>query len=368
MIAKNPSILASSIYNFGAGPACLPREVLKQIREDIPDWFEGMSVMEISHRLPVFKTLTESIEQDLRTLLAIPKDFSVLFMTGGARTQFSAVPLNLLNQAQTADYLLTGLWSELAYIDAQKYCRPHEVASSKAKNYTEIPHPTEWSFSENGAYLHYTDNETMHGVEFHSAPKSAGKWLISDMTSNILSKPINFTPYGLIYASAQKNLGIAGITLVIVRKSLLGFAHPLTPTTLMYSVCDQNESMYNTPPVFCWYVLGLILKWAIAQGGCQQLATLCEKKANLIYQLIDKSDFYRNPVLKAHRSRINVPFRLPSAELESLFCQEANKQGLKQLQGHQKVGGCRASMYNAMPLEGVQALVDFMQAFEKSHG
>lgn len=355
------------VYNFGAGPACVPQEVLNQIVEDIPDWYDGMSVMEISHRLPVFQELTQNIEADLRTLLAIPDDFAVLFMPGGARTQYSIIPLNLLKEAKTADYLVSGHWSELAFQDAKKYCQPHLVSTGKNEGYVRIPDQEQWSYSKDGAYFHYVDNETIHGVEFPHPPKGHGKWLVSDMTSNILSKPIDFSSFGLIYASAQKNLGIAGITLIIVRKELLGGAHPFTPATLDYTVCEQAHAMYNTPPVFNWYVLGLIVKWALAQGGISRLAADCEHKAKLVYDVIDNSQFYINPVFKPHRSRINIPFRLQNAQLELLFLQEASEACLKQLSGHKAVGACRASLYNAMPLTGVQALVEFMQAFEKKY-
>lgn len=360
---------AQKIYNFGAGPACVPAEVLEQIRQDIPDWYDGMSIMEISHRLPVFMELTQSIEQDLRHLLVIPEDFAVLFMHGGARTQFSAVPLNLLNGHKTADYLLTGHWSDLAYQEAKQYCEPYLVATSKEAHYTKIPDESTWRFSDEGPYLHYTDNETIHGVEFSNAPPVKDKWLVADMTSNILTKPIDFSRYGVIYASAQKNLGIAGITVVIVRKSLLGHAHPYTPSTANYTLCEKNFSLGNTPPMFCWYVLGLVLKWTQKQGNIQAIAATCEKKSKLVYDMIDSSNnFYRSPVFKAHRSRVNIPFSLPTEKLETLFLQKASEIGLKQLKGHKTVGGCRASLYNAMPLEGVIALVEFMRDFEKKYG
>ncbi len=358
----------SNVYNFGAGPACLPLEVLNQIKDDIPDWYEGISVMELSHRLPVFMDLTKQIEADFRSLLRIPDEFAVLFMHGGARSQFSAVPLNLLHNAKTADYLVTGVWSELAYKEAKKYCSPHCVATGENNQFTQIPLTEEWSFSQEGAYLHYTDNETIQGLEFINPPSIDGKWLVSDMTSNILTKPINFDLYGAIYASAQKNLGIAGITVVIVRKELLGKAHPFTPSMLDYKIYQESDSLYNTPPMFCWYVLGLVLKWTKKLGNIEEIAKLCAKKSNIIYDVIDNSQFYTSPVFKEHRSRVNIPFSLPSSELETLFLKQANELGLKQLKGHKLVGGARASIYNAMPLEGVNALSDFMKSFEKTHG
>jgi phosphoserine aminotransferase len=364
-------MMIPNIYNFGAGPGCLPAEILSQIVKDIPDWYDGMSVMEVSHRLPVFVELTQEIERDFRQLLSIPEDFALLFMHGGARSQFAAVPLNLLHGIQNTNYLLTGHWSELAFEEAKKYCHPHIVASSKAENYTQIPDPSTWVVNENAAYIHYTDNETIHGVEFPSSSlitnRIGKQWLVSDMTSNLLTKPIDFSPFGLIYASTQKNLGIAGLTVVIVRKSLLGKAHALTPSVLNYSICEQHQSMYNTPAVFCWYVLGLVLKWAIAQGGISTLSALCQEKSQRIYNVIDANDFYICPVVKAYRSRVNIPFRLQRRELESLFLHQANELGLKQLQGHKTVGACRASLYNAMPMKGVDALVEFMQEFAKMH-
>lgn len=357
-----------ALYNFGAGPACLPQSVLNQIREDIPHWYEDMSIMEISHRLPVVMALTEKIEANLRSFLAIPEEFAVLFMHGGARTQFSAVPMNLLDGARTADYLVTGHWSRLALNDARPYCAAHCVATSEQEQFTVIPERAAWAVQADAPYLHYTDNETIQGVEFPEFPDVPGKWLVSDMTSNILSKPIDFSRFGLIYASAQKNLGIAGITVVIVRKSLLGKAHPFTPPTLNYTLCEEGHSMLNTPPVFAWYVLGLMLEWAQKQGGCKAIAQLAVAKAQHLYDYIDASNFYRNPVAKTARSRINIPFRLPSEALENAFLIEAEKVGLKQLKGHKVVGGCRASLYNAMPLAGVQALVEFMRDFAKTHG
>ncbi|MBS0286038.1 MAG: 3-phosphoserine/phosphohydroxythreonine transaminase [Proteobacteria bacterium] len=358
----------NKIYNFGAGPACLPQEVLNQIKADIPDWYDGMSVMELSHRLPVFMELTQTIEADLRQLLEIPNDFAVLFMHGGARTQFAAVPLNLLQGAKTADYLVTGIWSSLAYDEAKKYTNAHCVASGESNQFTQIPQSEEWVFTETSPYLHYTDNETIQGVEFHHVPKCEGKWLVSDMTSNILTKPISFENYGAIYASAQKNLGIAGITVVIVRKELLGKTHAFTPSMLDYTVYEKSHSLYNTPPMFCWYVLGLMLKWTKTLGSCEDIASTCREKANLIYDVIDNSGFYTSPIYKAHRSRMNIPFCLPTEELEQLFLQKANEHGLKQLKGHKLVGGCRASIYNAMPVEGVIALRDFMKSFENTYG
>ena len=358
----------NEIYNFGAGPACLPSEVLSQIREDIPHWHDGMSVMEISHRLPVFMDLCKKIEGDLRDLLAIPDNFSVLFMQGGARSQFAGVPLNFLRPGETADYIVSGHWSALAYEEAHRYCEPHLVATSQALNYSQIPAQSDWRLSEQGIYCHYTDNETLQGVEFQQIPPVPGKFLVADMTSNILSRTIDFSAHGLIYASAQKNLGIAGITVVIVRNDLLGQANRATPSTMDYGLYAQHDSLYNTPPMFCWYVLGLMLQWAKAQGGCAALAQAAEQKSAYLYRAIDQSGFYTNPVLKSERSRINIPFRLPTEALEQHFLSAADQQGLKQLKGHKAVGGCRASLYNAMPMAGVEALINFMDHFRITHG
>lgn len=355
---------ATEVFNFGAGPACLPPSVLEQIREDIPHWHDGMSIMEISHRLPAVVTYMENIEANLRQLLHIPEEFAVLFMHGGARTQFSAVPLNLLHRPKIepcADYLITGHWSQLAHHDATRYGKTHVVANSV--NYAEencTPH---------AAYFHYTDNETIHGIEFHHTPIVQDTWLVSDMTSNILTKSIDFKTHGLVYASTQKNMGIAGLTVVIVRKELLGFAHPFTPYTLDYQICEKMGSMSNTPPVFNWYVAGLMIQWSLDQGGITALEAACLEKSALFYDYIDNSEgFYSNTVNTAYRSRITIPFQLSTPELETQFIAQANAQGLKQLQGHKIVGGCRACFYNAMPIEGVQALVDFMREFQKTHG
>lgn len=389
------------IYNFGAGPACLPLAVLERIKADIPDWHDGMSVMELSHRSPVMMELTQSIENQLRSLLAIPDHFAVLFMQGGARTQFSAIPLNLLGKNAIANYLVTGMWSKLAYDEATKYGQIQLVATGEPQHFTRIPDPKTWKVADNAAYFHYTDNETIHGVEFSyfpdidhmphippvstvphlppvspmlhvphvsSVPYRQEQLLISDMTSSILTKAIDFSRFGLIYASAQKNLGISGITVVIVRKDLLAQApNPVTPSMLRYDLFEQSHSLGNTPSIFCWYVLGLVLDWVQAQGGLPTFIEACRKKSELLYQIIDQSNLYHNPVNLPDRSRTNIPFTLNKPELESVFLEEASQIGLKQLKGHKAVGGIRASLYNAMPLAGVEKLAQFMQDFEKIH-
>lgn len=360
--------MTSTLYNFGAGPGCLPNEVLQQIRDDIPNWHDGMSVMEISHRLPVFIELTQKIEENLRRFLSIPNEFAVLFMQGGARTQFSATLLNLLNGAPTADYFITGHWSHLAYKDAERYCQPYVVATSMEMDFNRIPDDETWTFSPSSPYVHYTDNETIHGVEFPVAPVVQQKWLVTDVTSNIGTRQIDFAPHACLYASAQKNLGISGITVVIVRRDWLDRAHPLVPPTMHYSSFERSGSMMNTPPVFAWYVVGLIVDWALRQGGLPVLEKRQVEKSQLIYDVIDNTDFYTNQVYRPHRSRVNVPFRLFDEDLETRFIEEASKQGLKQLKGHASVGGCRASLYAPMPVEGAKMLADFMKHFEKTHG
>lgn len=356
--------MAVTTYNFGAGPACLPQEVLEQIRNDIPHWHDEMSIMEMSHRSSFVMKRTAEIEENLRRLLNIPQDFAVLFLHGGARTQFSAILLNLLNDAPTADYLITGHWSKLAFNDAKPYCKPHCVATSEENGFTCIPDEKTWNFTETSSFLHYTANETIQGVEFQACPNTS-KWLIGDMTSNIACGTIDFSRFGCVYASAQKNLGIAGITLVIVRKALLGHAHPFTPPPLNYTLCFEFSSMVNTPPLFAWYVLGLMVDWSLVQGGCEVLVAKQKQKAKLIYDVIDESELYTNPVDRSCRSFINIPFKLRTEVLEKKFLEEADRAGLKQLKGHKVVGGCRASLYNAMPLSGAECLVDFMKDFEK---
>jgi phosphoserine aminotransferase len=355
----------TSIYNFGAGPACLPLEVLAQIREDIPDWYDGMSVMEVSHRSPKVMDMLSGIESDLKQLLKIPDEFAILLMQGGARAQFSGVPLNLSFLNPMADYLVTGFWSDLAFHEGKKYCNAQMVATGLNENFSTVPPEETWECRDGALYLHFTDNETIHGLELPHFPIQGGAWLVCDMTSNILTKPIDFSRIGLIYASAQKNLGIAGMTLVIVRRSLITHPHPLTPSTMNYELFDKSQSLYNTAPVFCWYVFAQILKWTLRNGGVEHFAKLSKQKTQLIYDIIDKSNIYVNPVDPKYRSRLNVPFSLIDEKKEAQFLEEANRAGLKQLKGHKIVGGCRASMYNAMPLEGAQALANFMQEFEE---
>lgn len=354
------------VYNFGAGPACLPPWVLTKIKADIPDWYHGMSVMEIGHRSAPFLSLIENAEQKLRNLLKIPDDFYVLFMQGGARAQFAAVALNLYHQNNSADYILSGHWSVEAHKEAARFVETRVIADAKAQHYTAIPQiPPQQPHQKSAEFLHYTDNETIHGVEFHTLPE-VSSLLVSDMTSSILSKSIDWQRHALIYASAQKNLGIAGVTVVVVRKQLLGNAHPLTPAVLDYQVMAESRSLYNTCPVFPIYVLNLMLEWAVQAGGVEYFDDKAKRLSQKLYAYIDNSNLYRTPAEPSARSRLNIPFSLKTNELDQAFLKTAEQQGLMMLTGHRVVGGCRASLYNAMPESGVDRLLACMQAFERT--
>tara|TARA_R110002110_G_scaffold415836_1_gene657267 strand:- start:30566 stop:31651 length:1086 start_codon:yes stop_codon:yes gene_type:complete len=358
--------LHEGIYNFSSGPACLPLSVLEDIKKDIPDWHSGMSVMEVSHRSESFLSLKNRVETSIKQLLNIPDDFCILLMHGGARMQFSAIGLNLFYQESVVNFLITGHWSHDAFQEASKYVSCHVAAHAEQNGYTMIPPYSDSDMSEQSKFLYYTDNETIHGIEFLAPPRTR-LGLIADMTSSILTKKIDFEQHDLIYASAQKNLGIAGVTLVIVRKSLLGQAHPLTPSVLNYKITAEKGSLYNTPPVFAIYVLDLILEWVKTNGGLPACSDMANRRSNMLYNMIDNSHFYQNKVSVEVRSRMNVPFSLPSPALESKFVLEAEQQGLMFLKGHRAVGGCRASLYNAMPEAGVAKLVTFMQQFESQN-
>ena len=354
------------VHNFSAGPATLPLSVLDRIRDEMYDYAgSGMSVMEMSHRGPEFMALARSSQERLRALLGIDDDYAVLFMQGGAQMQFSAVPLNLLGDKSAADYVDTGSWSNKAIAEARRYCTVNVVGSSKSSAYFQIPDPAQWPRDPKAAYLHYTPNETIGGVEFHFVPEAGEVPLVADMSSTILSRPVDVSKFGLIYAGAQKNIGIAGLTIVIVRKDLLGRAHPQIPAMLDYSVQWENESMANTAPTFAWYVADLVFQWLEKQGGLNAMATRNERKAQVLYDCIDTSNFYASPVAKQARSWMNVPFTLADSKLDSGFLKQAEEAGLSGLKGHRSVGGMRASIYNAMSEEGVQALVTFMQDFEQ---
>ncbi len=358
----------AKVYNFSAGPSMLPEAVLLRAREELPDWHStGMSIMEMSHRGKDFVAVAEKSEADLRELLAIPASYKVLFLQGGATGQFAAVPMNLLRGKSKACYVNTGLWSEKAIAEAERYCSVAVAASSKVSGFTTIPNRADWHIDPDAAYLHYTANETIGGVEFRDVPDSAGLPLVCDMSSNILSRPLDVTRFGLIYAGAQKNMGPSGIVVVIVREDLIGQARTDTPSIFDYKKQADSGSMLNTPPTYNWYLLGLVLEWLKEQGGLAAVEARNVRKAEKLYAAIDGSGLYSNPVDPAYRSRMNIPFRLAKTDLEKTFLTEARAAGLVNLEGHRSVGGFRASIYNAMPEEGVDALIEFMREFEREH-
>lgn len=359
----------STIYNFSAGPAVLPKSVLEQARDEMVDWHgSGMSIMEMSHRGKDFTAIAHQAEADLRELLAIPENYKVLFLQGGATAQFAMVPMNLLRGKTSADYIDTGIWSEKAIKEARRYAQVNVAASSVDQAYTYAPAQNVWQLDSNAAYVHYTPNETIGGVEFHWMPEVGDVPLVADMSSNILSKPIDVSRFGVIYAGAQKNIGPAGLTIAIVREDLMGEAMPRTPTLYDYKVQADNGSMYNTPPTYAIYIAGLVFQLLKREGGLAAMEQRNITKAKLLYDYLDASDFYHNPVAPEGRSRMNVPFTLQNPALDGAFLWGAQQQGLLQLKGHALVGGMRASIYNAMPLEGVQALVNYMQDFVKKQG
>ncbi|MBT8419636.1 MAG: 3-phosphoserine/phosphohydroxythreonine transaminase [Gammaproteobacteria bacterium] len=359
----------SRIYNFSAGPAILPESVLERAKEELLDWNgSGMSVMEMSHRGKEFISIAEGAEANLRKLMEIPNTYKVLFLQGGASMQFAAVPLNLSGPKDTVDYVDTGQWSVKAIKEAKKFCDVNVAASDKDGGYTAVPDESTWKKSPNAAYLHYTPNETIGGVEFHGIPDAGDVPLVVDMSSNILSRPIDVNRFGIIYAGAQKNIGPAGVTIVIAREDLIGKARAWTPSVVNYKTQADADSMTNTPPAFAWYMAGLVFEWLLEQGGLTAIAEHNQRKADKLYAAIDGSTFYANPVDPACRSRMNVPFTLADADLDSKFLSEAATVGLKTLKGHRSVGGMRASIYNAMPKAGVDALVAFMEDFERRYG
>ena len=358
--------------NFCAGPATMPTTVLAQAQEELLDWQgRGMSVMEMSHRSKDYVAITQKAETQLRSLMNIPDNYKVLFLQGGASLQFSAIPLNLLNGGQ-ADYLTTGAWSGKAIKEAQRYAalglgEVNLVATGKDNNFTDVPDPSSWQCSDNAAYFHYCANETIHGLQIFQPPK-VGAPLIADMSSSILSNSINVSDFGMIYAGAQKNIGPAGLVIVIIREDLLDQASEWCPMLMNYKHQADKESMSNTPATYSWYLAGLVFDWLEAQGGVAAIGKMNQQKAKLLYDTIDQSSFYSNPVAHQYRSIMNVPFTLADSNLDSLFLAESEAAGLLNLKGHRDVGGMRASIYNAVPLEWVQQLVDFMQDFEKKHG
>ena len=356
------------IYNFGAGPATMPVEVLERARRELVNWHDaGMSVMEMSHRGKEFVAIAADAERDLRSLLAIPDGYKVLFLQGGATMQFAGVPMNLLGPKKAADYVNTGEWSKKAIAEAKKFCAVNVCASAEDRSFTYVPKRETWKLSADAAYVHVCTNETIGGVEFQWTPDAGGVPLVADMSSHILSRPVDVAKFGLIYAGAQKNIGPAGLVVVIVREDLLGQALPETPNVLNYKLQSDADSMLNTPPTFSVYLAGLTFQWLLERGGLPGIEKVNIRKAALLYGYIDSQDFYSNPVDKADRSRMNVPFRLRDDSLDGQFLAAAEARGLSQLKGHRSVGGMRASIYNAMPIEGVEALVAFMEEFRAKH-
>ena len=354
-----------TIYNFSAGPAVLPKAVMEKAQSELVNWNGlGTSVMEISHRSKEFIKVADEAEQDLRDLLNIPDNYKVLFCQGGARAQFAAVPLNLLGNAETATYIDGGYWAESAIAEAKKYCEPDVfVAKTEKEGKTAIVSATEWKIADDAAYVHFCPNETIDGIEINDLPQT-DKPIVADMSSTILSREIDVSKYAVIYAGAQKNIGPAGITIAIVRDDLLGLAKEVLPSVLNYKVLAEKDSMFNTPPTFAWYLSGLVFKWLKEQGGVAAIEKVNREKAAMLYDYIDQSSFYKNGVHPDNRSIMNVPFQLAKPELDAKFLEQADKEGLVALKGHRAVGGMRASIYNAMPLEGVAALVEFMKKFE----
>ena len=358
----------TKIYNFAAGPAILPAAVLQQAASEMQDWHGcGVGVMEMSHRGAEFSQIAAEAEADFRELLAIPSNYKVLFLQGGAHLQFSMIPLNLLGSKTSADYINTGEWSKKAIAEAQKYCTVNVAASSADKNFTYCPEFSEWRLNKDAAYVHYTSNETIGGVEVFGTPNTGDVALVADMSSHILSRAIDISKYGLIYAGAQKNIGPAGLTIVIIREDLIGHARADTPTMLNYKIHADNGSMYNTPPTYGIYMAGLVFKWLKAHGGLHAMELRNIEKSALLYECLDNSDFYSCPVNVKNRSRMNVPFTIKNSSLDAKFLKEAEQHGLLQLKGHKLVGGMRASIYNAMPIEGVKTLVQFMRDFEQNN-
>jgi len=355
------------VYNFSAGPAALPTEVLEQAQAEMLDWHgSGMSVMEMSHRGKDYMSIAAKAEADLRQLMSIPDNYKILFLQGGASSQFAMVPINLLNGKKTADYLLTGQWSKKAVAEAKRYCNVNLVADTTDSKFTTVPEEADLKFNPDAAYVHYTPNETIVGVEFDYIPDTGDVPLVADMSSSILSREIDVSKFGVIYAGAQKNIGPAGLTIVIVREDLIGNADPAMPVMFDYKTFADNESMYNTPPTYSWYLAGLVFDWGLKKGGIPAIEEVNKRKASKLYQAIDDSPFYSNPVDVKNRSWMNVPFILANADLDAAFLEQAAAKGLTTLKGHRSVGGMRASIYNAMPEAGIDALIEFMKEFEQA--
>ncbi len=356
------------VYNFSAGPSMLPETVLKKASEQMLCYEDsGMSVMEMSHRSPVYEKIITDAESLLRQVMNIPDNYKVLFLQGGASTQFASVPLNLLKNSKKADYILSGQFSTKAYKEAQKYGDIAVAGSSKDANFSFVPKTDKNSFRADADYVHICFNNTIYGTKFPYIPDTGDIPLVADMSSCILSEPIDVSRFGVIYAGAQKNMSAAGLTVVIIREDLLGFAREDTPTMLDYKVMADNGSMYNTPPTYCIYIAKLVYEWILSLGGLEKMKALNEKKAKLLYDYLDSQDYYTAPVEKESRSMMNVTFVTGDADLDKKFASEASDAGLKNLKGHRSVGGMRASIYNAMPYEGVEKLVAFMKEFAQNN-
>lgn len=358
----------SRAYNFSAGPAALPEEVLLQAQQEMLDWHtQGLSIMEMSHRGKIFVSIAQEAEQDLRQLLGINNDYAVLFLQGGASAQFSMIPMNLLGDKKQADYINTGIWSKKAIKEAERYATINIAASAETNDFKAIPSQEELQLNPNAAYVHYTPNETIGGLAYNYIPETGDIPLVADFSSSILSEPLEVTKFGLIYAGAQKNIGPAGLTVVIVRKDLLDKVIPCTPGLFNYKNQIDADSMLNTPPTYGWYLSGLVFKWLKSQGGLETMAQKNRNKANKLYSFIDNSDFYTNSISIPNRSLMNIPFTLADERLDSDFIVQAEQANLLNLKGHRSVGGMRASIYNAVPEEAVDVLIDFMRTFEKYH-
>ncbi|MBL6956719.1 MAG: 3-phosphoserine/phosphohydroxythreonine transaminase [Chlorobium sp.] len=356
-------------FNFSAGPAMLPTAVIERAREEMLDWNgSGMSVMEMSHRGKEFVSIAEKAEADLREILSIPENYKVLFLQGGASSQFAMIPLNLLRGKTNADYINTGMWSKKAIAEAKRFCDVHLAGDTSDNNFTSVPDEDALELNAEAAYVHYTPNETIGGVEFGYIPETGDAPLVADMSSTILSRPIDVSRFGLIYAGAQKNIGPSGLTIVILREDLIGNPADGIPTMFDYATHANADSMYNTPPTYNWYIAGLVFEWIKDQGGLSSIAEVNQRKAAKLYTVIDNSGFYANPVAENARSWMNIPFTLADPGLDAEFLSGATKRGLLTLKGHRSVGGMRASIYNAMPEEGVDTLISYMQEFEKQHG
>jgi len=359
----------SAVFNFCAGPAMLPTQVMQKAQQEFINWNNtGCSVMELSHRSKEFMALAAQAEADLRELMHIPENYKVLFCHGGGRGQFSAIPMNLLKEGQSADYIISGSWSKAAAKEAQNYGVINTInVVEEVEGVKQVTDSATWPISSDAAYVHYCPNETVDGIEIFEIPETNGVPLVADLSSTILSRDIDISKFGLIYAGAQKNIGPSGLTIVIVDEALLGQAKLNTPSIMNYKLIADNDSMYNTPPTYAWYLAGLVFQWLKEQGGVNAITEVNQQKAQMIYQYVDSSDFYQNKIKTANRSLMNVPFWLTDEALDSNFLAQAKENGLVALKGHRSVGGMRASIYNAMPIEGVEALVNFMKAFAKEN-